>query len=179
MQTKEINVLEIREEPIFNEDGLIENLEFSVIIDPNTPIPDGTYASNGCSLNSFEPFEYKPYPNIYLANCYDQDLISTNNEIKLKVNNLEGEWKSNNLDRITTYQVDGPYIFYLFKNLFQYSGSHTQNYILKYEEDFFEEFCKDPNGDDIRLTQCGYGSSTRSRVGIVHKTNSYNYTQFV
>jgi len=180
---EEINVLQIKEVPIINENGFIEDIEFTVIIDPKTPIPDGKYKHNGCGFDSFTPNQANFLNPTNVGNCIHNDLIIKDNEFKLNIKSNLTSKPYNIMRNIVTYKINGPYILRIWNDLYQYKGSHTQQYTLKFEDDFNKEFCSSLI-DEMRRDLCGYPKKIDlnlpgNRIYIIYKTNSYNYTQFV
>ena len=141
---KDIILLKIEENPIINNNSYIENIEFTFVIDPSTPLDDGIYGWNGCVLHSSKSFKvYNPrvenYTTTQLGICsVGEEKINENTavftqKIDIKNNKFKVLLYEDTLKQIKEREIDGPYFLWLFDSLFQYNvkGYKSITYNLK------------------------------------------------
>lgn len=171
----DINIIDIKEVPIKDDQGKIESLKFSLIVDPETPLEDGEYNWNACALHTISPYEIiwprdQSYHNVtQIGLCKDQELI-------VRDNTFDFVLRDSAINQIIKYELDGPFLLFIFDKLFQYNiddiNSITYNLIIDdifTEEPQFEEDKK----NDYAKRNVPYKKSK------YYKTDSYTYDQFI
>lgn len=185
-----INILDIKESPIKNNQGYISNIKFTVVLDPNTPIPDGTYSWNGCTLNSIDSFKaYWPGENKYvdtnqIGMCKGQKAVVINNSFDILLD------ETYSIGEIVKYKLNGPYLLLMSNKLFDYSQPSTVSVTYELhlkDQKTYDELCGVDNAKigagEYEKDKCGEtimrgGKNEYLIINLPYKTNSYKYTQF-
>lgn len=186
-----INISEIKEEPIKNQDGLITNIKFTVFIEPSTPIPDATFDWNGARLESILPHQHFWESD---RSLHSQTLIDIGEEIyglnggkiNVKNNSFETLLGKNIIGEIIKNKINGPYLFLMYAQLFDHSHpgkvSVTYNLNLK-DKELYNELCEVSKAimkANKTEDRCGVKNKNGEyqTINIPYKTNAYSYTEF-